>query len=345
MTEVLVIGAGRRVIGAVLPALGCLADRFRIAAVCSRSEKRIAIAGREEITTRTSLDGVDFSRIGLIAMAPTLASVPRLLERLSREDVGRAALLLDTPVLPPTRLAAARFFPAFKRVLVAEDTLALPPFIVARRLIDAGAIGTLRRIYFFHNGYKYHALASLKLLAGRSPLRRIVSRRYPGKVRRKELLFDSGVSAVLCEPRDYRAGKFLLQGDRGSIADYDYPVSPVQRIGYRLEGQIYRGLTLNGEPVPAAGLDQAYLAGVGTDVLDASPMNTMKLRGLMDLLVSSLEERSPHHYRPAEAICDNLAYIMADRLGIAPGPHLLERGLLRFMPPGIEAERSALADN
>ena len=32
-------------------------------------------------------------------------------------------------------------------------------------------------------------------------------------------------------------------------------------------------------------------------------MNTMKLRGLMDLLAAALDERSRFHYDPTEGIC------------------------------------------
>jgi hypothetical protein len=344
MKNVLVLGAGRRVRGAVLPALWCLRERFALAAVVSRTAKEIPVAGgtgnshgsggsHERIQTRTSLDDVDLAGIDLVFVAVSLGEVPRVLADLARRDLGHAVLVLDTPVLPPAKLKATRLLRGFQRVLVAEDTIALPPFVLARRLIDAGVIGALRRIFFFHNGYKYHALASLKMLAAgpssdRAPIRRLVSRKYGGKIRRKEIDLDGGVSAVLCEPRDYESGKFLIEGERGCIADYDYPVSPAQRIGYRLEGATYRGLTLNGEPVPAAGLDHAYLENIGDDVFDASPMNTMKLRGLMDLLVASLEENSPLHYSPAEAIADNLAILVADRLGWVPPPPLLERAAL-----------------
>ena len=33
---------------------------------------------------------------------------------------------------------------------------------------------------------------------------------------------------MMYEPRDYAIGKFLLKGERGAIADYDYAVSPVR---------------------------------------------------------------------------------------------------------------------
>jgi hypothetical protein len=322
MKNVLVIGAGRRVKGAVLPALGCLEDRFRVAGVVARTARELSYAGgRRTVTTLDSLDRVDFAAIDLIAMAVSITEVPRVLRDLAARPVGHAVLLIDTPVLPPTGLWASRCFSAFRRVLVAEDNLALPPFLLARRLIESGAIGALRRIFFFHSGFKHHALASLKMLAGGARIRGIVNRKFAGKLRQKEIDLDGGVSAVMYEPRDYATGKFLLVGEKGAIADYDYACAPVRRIGYQVDGAIYRGVTLDGEPIAPVGLDEAYLTHVGDDVFDGSPMNTMKLRGLMDLLVAALEERSPFHYDPSEGICDHLAIRLVDRIGYLRAPH------------------------
>lgn len=317
--NVLVVGAGRRVRGAVLPALRCLGDRFQVAAVVARSARAIEVGGRE-LHTVASLDEVDLAAVDLVYLAVSIKQVPKVLADLAARPVGHAVLMIDTPVLPPSGLAASRHFAAFRRVLVAEDNLALPPFLLARRLIDEGAIGRLTRIYFFHSGFKHHALASLKLLSGQ-PIRRIVNHKFAGKLRQKEIELGGGVSAVMYEPRDYATGKFLLVGDRGAIADYDYPVQPVRRIGYQLDGPTYRGLTLDGEPVPPAGLDRDYLERVGADVLDGTPMNTMKLRGLMDLLDAALEPSSPYHYAAEEGIADHLAIRVTDRLGFVAAPH------------------------
>ncbi len=322
MVNVLVIGAGRRVKGAVLPALHCLGDRFRVAAVVARSARAITVGGRE-LHTVASLDDVELAAIDLVYLAVSLPQVPRVLADLAARPVGHAVLMIDTPVLPPSGLAASRHFAAFGRVLVAEDTLALPPYLLARDLIESGAIGRLQTIFFFHSGYKHHALASLKRLSGDQPIRRIVNHKFAGKLRQKEIELGGGVRAVMYEPRDYATGKLLLAGERGFIADYDHAGDSVRRIGYQVEGPIYRGLTLDGQLVPPAGLDLAYLERVGTDVFDGTPMNTMKLRGLMDLLDAALAPSSPYHYTVEEGIADHLAMRVVDRVGFVAAPHLV----------------------
>lgn len=321
MTNVVVVGAGKRALGAVLPALHCLGEPFHLVGVVARSAKEVSY-GCGRTTTVASLDAIDLAHVDLIITAISIDRAPAMLADLARRPVARAVLLHDTPVLQPKDILAARHFAAFRRAVISEDNLALPPLLLAHQLIEDGAIGALRRIYFFHNGFKHHALASMKLLAG-SPIRRIVSRRFAGKMRCKAIDFDNRVTAVMYEPRDYSIGKFLLEGERGVIADYDYAGGPVRRIGYLADGPIYRGLTLDGQPVPARGLDDLYRVRIGASIPEASLMNTMKVRGLMDVIAGAVEDRSPFHYAPAEALADHLAIRISDRIGYAPAQRIL----------------------
>jgi len=288
--------------------------------VIARSERNVL-----GFTTTTSFEVVDAS-IDLVVVAVSPSSVPAVIDQLARRT--RATVMLDTPVLQPTHLRTLCALSHFRRVLVAEDTLALPPFVVARQLIDDGAIGALRRIWFFHCGYKYHALASLKMLAGTRSIHRLISRKYQGKLRIKELQLG-GVTAVMYEPRDYSIGRFLIEGERGCIADYDLQRDHVHRIGYVQVGDIYRGLTLDGVPRPPDELERRYLEHIGTDVHDASLMNTMKIRGLIELLNAALLDHSPLHYSAVEGVSDSLHIQIADRIGYVPA-RAVEKVVARF---------------
>jgi hypothetical protein len=321
MKTVVVVGAGERVLGAVLPALGCLRSRFHVRDVVARTRKTISF-GERAITT-TTLDDVDLDGLDLIVVAVSLPEIPRVVHALAKRT-SKAVLMLDTPVLPPSGLWASRRFSAFRRVVVSEDNLALPPFLLARSLIETGQIGALQRIYFFHNGFKGHALASLKMLAS-SPIDRIVDRKFAGKRRQKTISMANGVTAVMYEPRDYAIGKFLLVGDRGAIADYDNEDANSIRLGYVVVDDVYRGMTLRGAPVPHSGLDSLYLDGIDAFVRERNMMLTMKIRGLMDLLVGAVEEHSPYHYSPFDAISDFLAIRIVDRVHYLPAPHQLGR--------------------
>ncbi|MBA2540908.1 MAG: hypothetical protein H0V17_14810 [Deltaproteobacteria bacterium] len=323
MKRVLVIGAGERVVGAVLPALWCLRDRFEVAGVLARTVKSLPVAG-ETVTTIDRLDAIDLRTIELVVVAVTTKQVPRVVTELARRGAAHLTLMLDTPVLPPAGLHATRHFRSFARVIVSEDTIALPPFVAARRLIANGEIGRLRRIFFFHCGYKYHALASLKMLASATTVTRISSRKFAGKRRIKDIELDNGVAAVMYEPRDYAIGKFLIEGEHGFIADYECARTPMRRLEYRLDGPVVRGVLVDGVPEPRTELDDLFDAGIDASVPDISPMGSMKIRGLLELLVAATGAKSPH-YLPSDAISDNLQIQIVDKLGYLPAPSVLTR--------------------
>lgn len=315
--KVLVIGAGRRAQNAILPALWCLQETHEILAVCSRHEQTLSLFDGKQSIKTMPLERAPVAEADLIMVAVKTSQVPSVLRSLLKHDVSKAVLMLDTPVVLPQHLLSLRLLKRFRSVRISEDTVALPSFLLARTLIGEGTIGHLTRITFFHSGYAYHALASVAMLAN-SRITSVRHQKFPMKVKRKEIHFGNDVVAVSYEPRDYATGTFVLEGENGVIADQDLPRKNVQRIGYLEDDGIYHGLTLNGEPVPPAGLDAAYLAHVPGDVFDKSLMNTMKLRALMDLIVDAPKSESPFHYDAATAVSDSLAVLGSEKLGRWP---------------------------
>ena len=299
MKNVLIVGHGKRVRGSILPALHCLRDSFKIVGIHTRSSGH-------------SLEEIDFAKLDLIIVAVTLSEVPNVLRRLAIHDVKHITLMLDTPVLAIKNIFAVRYFKHFKKALISEDTIALPPFLLARRIIDEGKIGRIKSISFFHNGYKYHALASLKMLTNEYCITSIYNNKLSKEKRVKKITFSNGVKASFFEPRDYNKGKFLIEGEKGSIADYDYKGSNVFKIGYLTENNLYKGLTLNGQNVLPDQIEAKYLANISSGVEDVSLMNSMKIVGLMRLILASVENKSPFHYSPAQGIYDNIAISLSE---------------------------------
>ena len=315
--RVLVIGSGRRATRAILPALRCLSDDYELAAVYSRSAKTLSLLqGEVEVRAIASLERAAFADVELVMVAVATNAVPAVLDVLCRHDTRHLILMLDTPVLRIRDLRAWRFFTRFRRVVVSEDTIALPPFVLARRLVDEGRIGGVKHVYFFHNGFRYHGVAGLRMLAGRSPVRRMLCRRYADGRAVKEAWFENGVHALMVEPVDYAKGKFLVEGESGFVSDYDRAGENALRIAYLVEDRVYRGLTLNGEPVAGDPLDASYGARIHADPHDTTPMSTMKVRGLMDLVVAADRDASPFHYRPVDGMLDRFVVRAADALGV-----------------------------
>jgi len=324
--RVLVIGSGKRAQNAILPALWCLRDTHEVVAVLSRHEKDLTLfRGQYSVTTATSLASVDLPTIDLLFIAVTLRQVPAVLQSLSAYDTSRITLFLDTPVLAPQQLGSVRAFKRFKDVRATEDTIALPPFLLAKKILEA----PLKTVHFFHSGYKYHALASMKMLTG-SSIRSMRGQRFPMRHQRKDIRFANGVRGILWEPRDYDRGKLLLTTSNAGLADYPHADPRIRRMGYIVENHIYRGMTLDGVAVVGDATDEKYLRSITDDIPDASPMNTMKIRGLLDLILDVDAPISRFRYDPIDAIWDNVSMLLADKVGWAPAGTVFKR-LLRFL--------------
>ena len=165
-TRVLVIGAGRRVKEGILPALICLQDRFSIEGIVSRTPHKVSLFHDQfNMETITELNTINFSTLEMITLSASLTEVPKILKQLSTHDTRHITLFIDTPVFHHTHLGNTKWLKGFKRILVPEDGIALPSFLLAKKLIHEGKIGRLKHVYFFHSGYRYHALASLKMLS------------------------------------------------------------------------------------------------------------------------------------------------------------------------------------
>ncbi|MBI4079751.1 hypothetical protein HY414_00795 [Candidatus Kaiserbacteria bacterium] len=323
MKRALLIGSGNRMRYGIIPAFWCLRDSFTIASIVSRTTKRLSLFhGAFEATTTTSLSEVDMSALDLIIMAVTTNEAAGILRELSKRDVRHVTLMLDTPVLPIRHVLAARCFRNFKAVTVAEDSIALPPFLLAKQILEGGTIGSVVDMHFFHNAFRYHALAAMRMFAG-MPLS-ITGTRAEGGLPKKKIFRFRGAHGVLYEPMAPR-GTFCIQGERACIADFNYETPlPLYRIQYREENGVYRGLLLDGKEVPTTPHDRLFAASIDRDVFeppetkastDYTFLNSMKVRALVDMISATFSGERDLLYSPQNALFDALAMNIAERLG------------------------------
>lgn len=325
-TRILLLGVGRRARETLIPAIHCAAEWVELEGVCARSEREVEILGGRFRTTTRLLADVDPAAVDAVLISIGTRDVPAVLRDLAERGSAAPVLMIDTPVLEPGDLAAARTFSRFPAVLACEDNFALPLFVLARRLLDEGAIGRLRKVYLSHSGYRHHALAALQRLVGARPNRVRVERWNPS-CSDVHLSFPRGVRAEILEPRRYDVGRTMVVGHTGFLADYPIDHPRGTRIGYHQTDGRYEGLTVDGEPVPPTELDEAFVAGLrGAPLEEPSLMGQMKIRGFMDLLIGLGDPASPARYPADQAIADSLSVRFAERLPFAPSARV---GLLR----------------
>lgn len=242
--KVLVVGSGKRVREAALPAFARMADKLYVERIYAKHAKTLEVAGVRYIVERfTTLTPADLEGIELIYLAVSKNVVPRVLATLVEAGVGGVDLLIDTPVVRFKHYRHVGMLARFRNAWVSEDCIALPWFDVLRRfLAEHGA--TLERVDFHQSAYAYHGVATAKELLG--------SRRVTHGRRRKtgadngavrELAFANGTSASMLEPRDYPTGRVVLTTTSGVISERagegDHLLAPItgadgEWIGFRI---------------------------------------------------------------------------------------------------------------
>lgn len=212
--QVLIVGAGKRAQGAIIPALLGLSGEFEIAAIYARHVKEIRVMG-EKFVTINNLDQVDFLSLDFIMVAVTLSGVPDVLRKLAKYNTKHIRIMLDTPVVRPRDIFSLRLLKNFRRAQVSEDSIVLAPFIEAKRM------DRIKDMRFIHSGYRYHALAAMKMLTGTNSVKKITNKYLAGKIVERHFVFPNGARGVIVEPRDYSIGKLEVVGENGRF-DYDF---------------------------------------------------------------------------------------------------------------------------
>lgn len=217
---VLIIGSGKRVREDALPALQKLEESFTVRGVYARTPKEVR-AGEREVAVRSlaELGAEDVAASDLLYLAVSKDAVPAVLAHLAAFDLSGVDLLIDTPVVRFKHFRHVERLSAFRDAWVAEDCSELPFFDTVREVVDSGEVGELRRALFDRSAYAYHGLAMARTLLRCDRI---------GKGRRKRtgpdrwvrcVQLSSGRSAEFHEPRDYSAGRLVLEGTRGSVSD------------------------------------------------------------------------------------------------------------------------------
>lgn len=207
----LVIGAGKRVINDVLPAMNSLEGEIEVRRVYSRSARDIEFADSSlhvdslfEITTR-HLEEID----GIYVAVPS-NSVQMVLRQLSHHEVSHIDLVVDTPIW-----AYFPEFDAFRTVTTAEDSYFLPWLNLMREALanqgGASLVLSYRALYAYHGVALYKALVTRNL---NEPVSTLRSRWSFGPVKN---IKASNTRFVLVEPRSYPKGKLVIRAKSGRI--------------------------------------------------------------------------------------------------------------------------------
>lgn len=281
---VIVIGAGKRILQDVLPALLSLPDDYALRGVFAK-HARTELLGEHAIEVRAldALSAEDLADAPLIYCCVSKTVVPRVLATLLERGAASCELLIDTPVLLFKQLGKLHLLHAFARVSVAEDCSTLPWIPLVHRALDAGLIGEPGELRLEHSAWRYHAwaMASTLLRAGRPRHARRRGQVEDGSV---ELSYAGGRRAVIVEPRDYANGRLLWRGSEGAIASGRELPADAHELAFSREGDRATGFVLGDLSEPLLPEESALLGPLMPDDTPTARTHDLKRVGLRRLL-------------------------------------------------------------
>lgn len=232
--KVLVIGSGQRVTGTALPALLC-AEEFEVSGVLARKPKRLEALGQSfQVEPLEELTGARLAEADLVYVVVSKPATPIVLAKLVELGCGGTDLLIETPVLLFKHLGHLGLCRAFRNAWVSEDCTRLPWIEPARAALASGELGDPVHAHFERSAFAYHGVALAKCLLGGRVLRG--KRTRLGSLALRQLKLTGGRSASMLEPRDYAAGRWLVAGSRGVLADHVLPKDGALVLEPQLEG-------------------------------------------------------------------------------------------------------------
>jgi hypothetical protein len=219
--RVSIVGAGKRVIEAALPALYAARADFAIHAVFARADRSLTTpdGGTMPVRALASLTAADVAATDAFYVAVGKGAVATVLRSLTRFDVSKKTLLLDTPVLLWKQVHHLALIERFGRGMVTEDCIALAWYDTVAAFRKARGLGPPAAVEFHYSAYKYHGLAMAKTLLDDPTIAsgKVVGRR--SATPQRDLRFAKGGRCVVDEPRDYSRGWTTLRWQDVTISD------------------------------------------------------------------------------------------------------------------------------
>ncbi|WOS64777.1 GMC oxidoreductase [Sinorhizobium fredii] len=290
---VLIIGAGRRVSEDIVPAVENLAPIAHIKGIYAT--KRNVVFGpnaTHEVVPLAELSEVAIASSRLVYVAVPPSKLQSVLAKFLDYNCEHLSLVVETPAVDAKTVRGA--YAHFGKVVVAEDSAYLPWLDL---LTDQNKV---IRADFDRSGYRYHAVAIARALAGDSGKRpRIASTR--GKRDDVEVCFDGGFAGRIRGPRDYDNGRITFQTLSGRTVS-SHPGDGHPQLRSLISGKLCVGFELDGEVVHLSEIESRLLGRFTERDTIVSRMLDIKRVGLYRLLQGVLADHPS--YTLAEAVED-----------------------------------------
>jgi len=310
--NILVIGAGKRVQSDVLPAIKAT-GKFKISGVYAQNLRRIHVGSQEyEVEALNNLNENVLNQLDYIYVAVPSPQVSRVFEFLSGFNTKNTTLIIDTPVFPWKYRKNKNYFKNFTQVVAAEDIVNLPWINPIKELLG----GEISELTFNQSTYRYHGVALIKAIMGKSKINKARLKKSKGKeIAEFEVLVGEKTAKIkIIEPRDYSKGTFTISGPKGSITD-DLNNSNINlKIRPIISGGLCVGLDIVGKRIEFTSTQSELIGLVPEDSTITSLTLELKRIGLAILLSNLADGRPARDIK--EALADARLDEMVHRFGV-----------------------------
>jgi len=310
--RILIIGAGKRVQTAALPAIEKLGGLYEAHKIYSRTEKTFS-AGGATYTTSTfdTLSNDDMSIVDLVYIAVTKDQTPNVLKKLNDFDISKIDLLIETPVLLFKHYHYVSLLEKYRNVWASEDCIDLPCFDLLTNSPEL--IGPVKEVEFFQSAYKYHSIATMKRLLECATISRASRKKISHDLVCRTFKFANGRIGRVMEPRDYSKGKFIIFGEQDSLADYKHEGNSSWMITPIKEAPLWSGFRAKSTETHLCEDEKALMGDSDFDLSITSRMEDMKKVGFFRMLKKIHDGEGG--YPVVEAIDDMIIDYYLDRIG------------------------------
>lgn len=320
-SKVLIVGSGKRIQQAFLPALELCADRFETIGIHSPHilDKK-DLCQRWELTPYPALERAPFDETDLVVVSVPKRLKPAVLRQLPRGDYD---LLMDTPAIGKPADGGRSAIPEwFRKVTVAEDFIRYPQFGLLLDAVNSGVIGRVQRVEMSRIGYSYHGLALLRMFFDRARVERLRrAPRLPGERLRLALELEGGGLGLFSYPYSRSEGFVEITGTGGTFlyrpdfsGDVERSVAPDGTTVFRLDRGAHHGEATMVPAAPHWKIDDPFLE--------------YKIVGVERIFRELAEGSSESFYPYEEGVYDNHLSSLAPAARFVPTA-LLERRLPR----------------
>ena len=185
------------------------------------------------------------------------------------------------------------------------------------QIINDGGIGNLKKILFFHSGYRYHTLSLLRKLFKVNNFNFIISNNLKSGFSKINIYSGFNLISSILSPRDYNIGRTLIIGSKGFISDYKIKHVPdfANFFLYYKKNLYYEGLELYKNNI----LDKSYLLKKTYKFKSEEQFfeiqEKIKKDAVKYIFASIAEKKYIDNYPLSCAVYDYICFLIIDKLG------------------------------